>query len=350
MDRGLENSKPIILVADDIPENIELMEAHLHSIECTIIPATDGQDALQKALDNNPDLLLLDVMMPGLTGIQVCGQLRKVRKFRFTPIVMVTSLSDVQDKVAAIEAGATDFLTKPVNRLELITRVNTLLNQKSLYDDLASSYDIIFALVSVVEARDTYTHGHSERVGTLAAEFARFLSMDEVEVERIHKAGLLHDIGKIGISDSILNKPGRLTQEEYNIILDHPIIGAKLISNIKNLRDVSQYIRHHHERYDGYGHPDRLSGDSIPMGARIIGIADTYDAIISRRSYDAERSEDDAVMIFKEERDHGQWDPELVDRFLEFLAVRSGEILSGLSGIAQNAPSELSASSQAAEG
>ncbi len=312
-----------ILVADDIEQNLDLIDAYLDPLGHELIFANDGKEALDLAMKHKPDMLLLDVMMPGMTGVQVCAELRKNREFHFTPIILITSLSEVEDKVNAIEAGATDFLTKPVNKIELRTRVNSLLTQKSLYDDLIHSYDLIVALVQAVEARDKYTSGHSERVGNIARRFALFLKLNPTLVDQIHRAGMLHDIGKIGISDTILNKPDVLTADEYNIILDHPIIGANIIGSVKSLEPIVPLIKHHHERYDGTGHPDGLSGEEIPIGARIISITDTFDAIISRRTYSNERTRDDAIRIFSEERGSGQWDPDLVDRFLDFLSKES---------------------------
>lgn len=323
MNTGTVKQRYSILVADDISENIDLMEAYLASLDVDLITATNGQEALELCIQHNPDLILLDVMMPGMTGIQVCEKLREREGFRFTPIVMVTSLSEVTDKVSAIESGATDFLTKPVNRIELITRVKALLSHKRLYEDLVHSYDLIIALVQAVEARDPYTKGHSERVGNICASFGSFLGLEDLQIEQVHRAGLLHDIGKIGISDSILNKPDRLTADEYITILDHPVIGANIIGNVKSLRDVVPLIRHHHERYDGKGHPDGLSGEEIPLGARIISIVDTYDAVVSRRIYSSERTERDAIGIFQAEKENGQWDPFLVGRFLDYLISKN---------------------------
>ncbi len=315
----MNEKAPVVLIADDIPENIDLLEAYLYPLGCEILTASNGAEAYDTAIKSNPDIILLDVMMPQMTGIQVCEKLKALERFQFTPILMVTSLSEVEDKVSAINAGATDFLTKPVNKLELTTRVKSLLGQKSLYDDLVSSYDIIVSLALAIEARDHYTKGHSERVAGISRDFAAFLGFDYREQDRIYRAGLLHDIGKIGIADGILNKPGKLTLEEYSVIKEHPLIGARIISSIRNLSVLVPYIRSHHERWDGDGHPDGLKGSEIPVGARIISIADTYDAITSRRVYNGDRTHDDAYQIFSSERDHGQWDPELVTAFLKFI-------------------------------
>lgn len=315
-----------ILIADDIQENLDLLEAYLITVsDYELIFAKDGVEALEQAKSNDPDLILLDVMMPGMTGVQVCAHLRRLPEFQFTPILMVTSLSEVEDRVSAIEAGATDFLSKPVNRLELTTRIKSLLGQKSLHDDLVNSYEIIATLNRAIEARDPYTRGHSERVSKISREFATFMELPPSEVDSVEKAALLHDIGKIGISDTILNKPGKLTEDEYNSIVDHPIIGADIIESVRALRHLSPMIRHHHERYDGKGHPDGLKDNEIPLGARIISIIDTFDAIVSRRVYDRVRTYDDAIGVFQNEREQGQWDPELVDRFMEFLQLHKDQ-------------------------
>jgi len=307
-----------ILIADDLEENLLLLEAMLAPLKHNIITASNGLEAVELTNIHHPDLLLLDVMMPKMTGIEACRLIREKEHFRFTPIVMVTSLSDVKDKIEAIEAGATDFLTKPLNKLELITRVTSLLRVKSLQDELVSSYEVIVSLALAIEAKDPYTKGHSERVANIAKDFSKFLDLSEKESELIYKAGLLHDIGKIGVSDTLLQKEGKLTKDEYLEVIEHPSMGEQICRFLRPLKGILPNIKYHHERHDGNG-PNKLSGKDIPLGARIIAIVDTYDAITSTRSYRKERTPDEAVELFSKEKNSGQWDPDLVEKFFDFI-------------------------------
>jgi len=315
--------KAKILVVDDTVANVELLEAYLNAAGYDVIKAFDGQEGLDKVYETVPDLILLDIMMPRLDGYEVCRQIKGDEKTRFIPVVMITALTEMEAKIKGLDVGADDFLSKPFNRLELMARVRSLLRLKILHDDLDSSEDIIFTLALALEAKDPYTAGHSERVAALARELAEEAGLSEAMQGRVHKAGILHDIGKIGIKEAILNKRSGLDVKEYSEVTSHPSVGASICEPLKSLSDIIPMIRHHHERYDGTGHPDGLAGEGIPLGARIISIADTFDAMTSARPYRAAMEEDVALKIMESELSEGQWDEELLKSFLSIKNSRT---------------------------
>ncbi|MCF6355023.1 MAG: response regulator [Candidatus Polarisedimenticolaceae bacterium] len=319
----MHNRRQRILVIDDNITNVELLEAYLCAADYEVITAYNGHSGLEMAITEAPDLLLLDIMMPGLDGYQVCTQLKNNEKTRFIPIIMITALTEIEDKIKGLNAGADDFLSKPFNKHELMARVRSLLRIKSLHDDLDSSEDIILTLALALEAKDPYTKGHSERVAALATDLAKAVGLSDRAQDRIHKAGILHDIGKIGVSGKVLSKKGALQGDEYEDVIAHPSIGATICQPLKSLSDIIPMIKHHHERYDGNGKPDGLMGEEIPLGARIISIADTYDAMTSTRPYRKAMQKEMALSIFESETNNGQWDQELVKHFIKIIAKQT---------------------------
>jgi len=315
----MHNGRQKILVVDDNITNVELLDAYLCAADYEVITAHDGHSGLDMAFSEDPDLLLLDVMMPGLDGYQVCAQLKTSEKTRLIPIIMITALTDIEDKIKGLNAGADDFISKPFNKHELMARVRSLLRIKSLHDDLDSSEDIILTLALALEAKDPYTKGHSERVAALAADLAKAIGLSDRAQDRIHKAGILHDIGKIGVSGKVLSKNSTLKSDEYDAIITHPSIGATICQPLKSLADIIPMIKYHHERYDGNGKPDGLVGDKIPLGARIISIADTYDAMTSTRPYRKAMKKEVALTVFEREINNGQWDQTLVTHFINLM-------------------------------
>jgi putative two-component system response regulator len=301
-----------ILIVDDNKVNVELIRAQLKPYNYTIHVAYDGEEAMEKIDKNPPDLILLDLMMPKISGYEVCQYVKQNKKTQFIPVIVVTALQELEDKLKAIELGADDFLVKPFNKLELTTRIKSLLHMKSLHDDLEMSENILFSLAEALEAKDIYTRGHSERVSKLAVEIAKEMSMPEHDIEVIHKGGLLHDIGKIGVRESILLKPSKLTEEEMKHVQQHPKIGYDICSPLKSLEEALPCIRSHHERYDGSGYPDGLVGDEIPLKGQIMAIADAYDAMTTDRPYRKGMPPQEAIKIFEDEISSGQWNPEIV--------------------------------------
>ena len=225
---------------------------------------------------------------------------------------MLTALDEVHDRVRALEAGADDFLTKPVERVELVARVRSALKLKAVYDSLESAEQVIFALAIAVEAKDAYTEAHTERVAFAARALGARLNLPEPELEALYRGGIIHDIGKIGVPDSILLKPGPLDPDESLLMRQHPIIGERIVMPLRSATGLLPIVRNHHERYDGSGYPDRLAGEEIPVLARIVGVCDAFDALISDRPYRQGMSSQEAVEILKAGAGT-QWDPSLVD-------------------------------------
>jgi putative two-component system response regulator len=229
----------------------------------------------------------MDVLMPKLSGYEACVRMKENPATRLTPVVLITALHEREDKIQGINAGADDFLTKPVNAHELKARVRSLVRLKRYTDDLESAESVILSLALVIEARDAYTDGHCQRLASYATALGSSLGLSDDDLAALFRGGYLHDVGKIGIADSVLLKTGRLSESEYRQIKEHPVIGDRLCGELRSLRHVRPIVRHHHERLDGSGYPDGLKGDAIPLLAQIMGIVDVYDAITTARPYKA---------------------------------------------------------------
>ena len=314
-----QNHNSRILVVDDIVPNLELLEAHLISEGYQVETAANGREALESVEKSLPDLILLDIQMPIMDGYQVCEKLKGDEHTRLIPIVMITALRELEDKIKAIDAGADDFISKPFNKLEVLARVRSLLKVKSLNDQLDTAENVIFALAQAIEAKDKYTENHIERVSEYAMELARSMKLSATDLDAVHKGGQLHDIGKIVLDDSIINKPGKLTQEEFDLVKQHPLVGYKICHPLKSVRYALPVIRWHHEKLDGSGYPDKLKGDEVPIAARIMAVVDVYDALTTKRSYKEAYSSEKAFRILEEEVAKGWWDRELVRRFKEII-------------------------------
>ncbi len=311
--------KDRILIVDDSPQNVQLLEAYLTAAGYDVIPAYDGQEALAKLDDSDlPDLVILDVMMPGLNGYQVCESIKSEHGTQRIPVMMLTALSEIDDKVKGFEAGADEFLSKPIDKLELLLRVKSLLRTKHLNEDLENARDVIYTLALAIEANDPYTRGHSERVADYGARIAERMGLSEDQIDVIRNAGILHDIGKIGISETILQKPGPLTQSELITVQDHPAIGEKICKPLRSANLLLTVIRHHQERFDGDGYPDNLKGEQIPVEARVIAVADAFDAMTSPRPYRPPMSQRQVLGTLRREAGK-QWDPVVVATFLEII-------------------------------
>jgi putative two-component system response regulator len=314
----LKKRKPKILVADDITANVELLTAYLEGNGYEVVPSYNGEEALEKFYIEKPDLVITDVMMPKKTGYEFCNAIKANENTRLVPVVMITALTDLDDKLKGIEAGADDFLQKPFNRLELLTRVRTLIKMKKLNDRLESSESTLVALANTVEAKDPYTEGHTERVGNFSALFGKVLGFDEENQEILRKGGILHDIGKIGIRDDVLKKPGRFTPEEMEEMKKHPLIGEKICRPLKTAAGLLNIIAYHHERIDGKGYPHGLTKSEIPVEAHIVAISDVYDACTTTRPYRVGMSVEKAVEILRM-GSNSQWETDLVETFIRMV-------------------------------
>ncbi len=304
-----------ILIVEDDPQAVGILEPILVARGFSVAVARDGQEGLEKVKLVSPDILLLDITMPRMDGIELCRRIKSDDSVRLTPVVMLTALSDLEKKLEALEAGADDFLNKPYSTVELITRIKSLLKVKYLNEQLDTAEAVLFSMARAIEAKDSYTQGHVERVSRLAVRLGEHLGLTPEELDALRKGGILHDIGKIGVPDRILNKAGPLNTEERKIIRMHPEQGAKICEKLKSIRGAIPVIRHHHERLDGSGYPDQLSGEEIPLLARIMTIVDIYDALTTTRSYRKRLPPEVALEIMWDEAKKGWWDKRVLGEF-----------------------------------
>ena len=308
-----------ILIVDDNPTNVELISVQLKPFNYQVQKAYGGEEALEMIGKERADLILLDLMMPRLSGYEVCRLLKTDPATRLIPIIIVTALRELDDKIKAIELGADDFLMKPFNKLELVTRVKSLLRVKDLTNDLESSEVVVFTLAETLEAKDVYTRGHSERVAKYSVLLGRQIGMSPVELEDLRRGALLHDIGKVGVKDTVLNKLEKLTPEEIAHIRTHPARGYEICKGLKSLKNALPAIRSHHERWDGKGQPDGLKGEETPLVGRIVAITDAFDAMTSNRPYRKGMFPLQAADIFEREMNSGQWDPKILIQFINLI-------------------------------
>ncbi len=342
-----------IMVVDDEILNRKLIEAMLKPQGYEVILAVDGEDCLAKVEQTPPDLILMDIMMPNLNGFEVVTRLKAKDNLALIPIVMVTALQDVGDRVKALEVGADDFLTKPVDRMELRARVRSLLKVKAYNDHMVNyrqelerevakqtlelknaslkiaeahsklrdaSLETIFRLARAAEYKDEDTGNHIISMSRISAFLAERLGLNSTTVERILYASPMHDIGKIGIPDRILTKNGPLTNEEWNIMRQHTTFGGQILegSGIGFLRLGEVIALTHHEKWDGSGYPLGLSGTSIPLAGRIVAVADVFDALMSKRPYKPPLTIDQTIDIIRAGRGT-HFDPAVVDVFMNSL-------------------------------
>ena len=305
-----------ILVVDDAPANVDLLSRMLTREGYIVVTASDGEQALKIVEETLPDLVLMDVVMPKMSGYEVCHRIKQKSATRLTPVVLITALSDRENRIQGINAGADDFLTKPFNELELKARARSLVRLKRYTDDLDSAESVIISLALVIEARDAYTDGHCQRLAAYATALGRALGLGSEDLAALFRGGYLHDVGKVGIPDAILLKVGRLSPSEYEQMKTHPIIGDRLCGKLRSLRQVRPIIRHHHERLDGSGYPDGLQGEAIPLLAQIMGIVDVYDAITTDRPYKPAASQERASLELMDEVSKGWRSKDLVETFI----------------------------------
>jgi cyclic di-GMP phosphodiesterase len=308
-----------ILVVDDNADNALLMRELLTGKGYEVVVALQVEQAEQKIRQHHPDLILLDVVMPGKSGYELCRELKGDPATRLIPVVMITGLTDREDKVRGIEAGADDFLNKPIFPEELFARVKSLLKLKEFTDELEHVEEVLFTLALGVEARDPYTEGHCERLSRYACDLGRHLKLDEESVTALKRGGVLHDLGKISIPDEVLKKGTNLTPAEWEIMKQHPIIGENICRPLKSLRRVLSIIRSHHEHWNGSGYPDRLRAHDIPLLARILQVVDVYDALRTERPYKPALGHDESRRTMEDEARAGLWDRELVREFFDML-------------------------------
>ncbi|HLY99069.1 MAG TPA: HD domain-containing phosphohydrolase [Candidatus Angelobacter sp.] len=320
----LELTRPTaarILIADDDEMNRFLAEEMLAIQGYQVIHAEDGATAMEKFTHHAPDLVLLDVMMPRLNGFEVCRRIKQNPDTCLTPVVLVTGLSATEDRIRGIESGADDFLTRPVDRVELLARVRSLIQLKNRTDELERAESVLYALALSIEAKDAYTEGHCERLSAYSSRLAEQLHFPPEYINALRRAGTVHDIGKVAVPDSILLKPARLTEEEWKIMREHPVVGERICTPLRSFRLVLPIIRHHHEKCDGSGYPDGLCRHNIPVAARVLQIVDVYDALTTARPYKRALSTAEALQTMQEEVQKGWWDPEIFGEFRQFITT-----------------------------
>lgn len=308
-----------ILIVDDLRENIDLIKTFFINNSYNLISATSGEEAINIINQDPPDLILLDIIMPGMDGFEVCDILKKNPKTRNIPIVMVTGMHDQKSKQKGISLGVDDFVTKPIEMFELKSRVASLLRIKEYTDQLELAEKIMFDIALSVEAKDPNSKGRCTRLANYGSLLAEKIGLNENEIRAVRRGGVLHDIGKLTIQDNILLKPGPLSTDEYKIIQTHPGAGEHICKPLKTLEDVLPVIRSHQERFDGSGYPDGLKGDEIPLTAQIIAISECYDALRTNRPYRKALSSVQAMNVLNQETQKGKWDPDLIGQFREVL-------------------------------
>jgi diguanylate cyclase (GGDEF)-like protein len=318
-----QSSGACILVADDDEANIRRLEACLLPEGYRLLRARDGVQAVEISRREALDLVIMDAVMPGLTGFDACRRIKQDPQTQELPVVLVTTSGARDDKLRGMEAGADEFITKPIDKIELVIRVRALVRRRRDSDVLDDAEKVMFAMAQAVEDRDPLSGNHMERVAEYAVALGRAVGLDERDLAALWRAARLHDIGKIAIPDAILFKPGPLTPDELAIVRDHPDKGYRLLSPLRAFGDALAAVRFHHERLDGSGYPLGLRGDDVPRLAQILAIADIYDALSARRHYRDAVPKGRAIELLRDEARRGLHDPGLVETFVAQLAERA---------------------------
>ena len=312
------NKQVKVLAVDDSRENLELIQALLSVAGYEVVTASNGEEALVVVEEESPDLILIDATVPNMNGFEVCTLLKSKEETRLLPVLLVTPVQETEYKIRGFEAGVDDFVHRPINSVELLARVRSLVRTKRLNDQLVNVENIILALATAIEAKDPYTEGHVDRVASYALSLGGETGLAPWELQLLRKAAILHDVGKIGVNESVLLKPGSLSADEFNHMKSHTVIGERICRPLQQDKLILEVIRHHHERYDGKGYPDGLAGEDIPIAARIMAVVDAYDALTSDRPYRKRLSQEQAVQILKQEAGK-QFDPKIAIAFVSML-------------------------------
>lgn len=313
-----------VMVVDDQPSSRFLLAELLRDMGYRVSEVEDGYQTLEQVGRIRPDLILLDVMMPGIDGFEVCRRLKGDDTTRLIPVVMVTAASDHGNRVRGIEVGADDFLGRPLDEAELLARVRSLVHQRRLNEDLDHTTQVLFAIARTIERRDPTTGDHCERLSKMGQHFGTYLQLPRSQVKALSWSGYLHDIGKVGVPDAVLNKTGKHTPDEWEVMKSHVLIGVEICQPLQTLREVVPVIRHHHERWDGSGYPHQLVGERIPYLARVFQFLDIFDALTSERPYKPAFTIDEALAVLQSEVEKGWRDPTLFRQFVQFMEDRGG--------------------------
>ena len=311
-------NEKLLLVDDEASSRLALATL-LRREGFDVHESANGDEAMAQCATFRPDLILLDVVMPGMSGLEVCRRIKATPETRLTPVVLITGLTQSEDRIKGINAGADDFLTKPIDMAELLARSRSLLRLKQYTDELENAESVLFALAHSIEARDPYTRGHCERLSEMSARMGQKLGLPEEQITALRRAGIVHDIGKVVVPDAILLKPDPLSPEDMEIMRKHPVVGEHICRPMRTFRLVLPIIRHHHERHDGSGYPDGLRGAEIPVTAAILQLVDVFDALTTDRPYRAASTPLEALEIMEDESKRGWWDMNLLKAFHEMI-------------------------------
>jgi putative two-component system response regulator len=314
-----EGSAGSVLVVDDERLNVDLLRRVLSRDGYEVISAPNGALALEAVDRERPDVVLMDINMPGLGGLEACRQLKQDPATRLLPVILLTGLTGPSDRLDGIDAGADDFLTKPFAFDELRARVRSLRRMKRYTDELESVESLMLSIAMTIEARDPATRGHCDRLARYAVSLGEALGVGAEQQRALHLGGFLHDVGKIGVPDAVLLKPAPLDGNERMQMQQHPVIGDALCAHLRSLRAVRPIVRHHHERPDGSGYPDGLRGDEIPLLASIVSVVDAYDALTTARPYKAAFSRERACEELRDEARRGWKHQECVEAWIDVL-------------------------------
>ncbi len=306
-----------VLVADDNSTVRKVLRHTFSSLGWETLEANNGREALDRARTRPlPHAIVVDLRLSKINGYEVCRTLKTDDRYQMIPIIVTTSLDSPEEKMRAMKAGADDFLTKPINRADLMVRLRSLLRIHRFNQELIGAEAVALALARAVAAKDGYAHSHVEKVASCAVDFGRSLGLDSADLKIIKYGAILHNVGKIAIPDSVLEKTGPLTPREKAMFQQHPRVGCDICAPLKPLRPVLPIVRHHKEHWDGTGYPDGLRGDEIPLGAQIVGIVDVYTALTSDRPYRKAASQEDAIATLRAQAREGCHNPELVEKFI----------------------------------
>jgi putative two-component system response regulator len=308
-----------ILIVDDHAAARLALTTLLRREGFEVHETSSGDEALAQCPTFRPDLILLDIVMPGMSGFEVCRRIKATPETRLTPVVLITGLSETEDRIKGINAGADDFLSKPIDMNELLARTRSLIRLKQYTDELENAESVLFTLAHSIEARDPYTGGHCERLSEMSAQLGEKLKLPDEQIKALRRAGIVHDIGKVVVPDSILLKTDPLSPQDMEIMRKHPVVGEHICKPMRTFRLVLPIIRHHHEHRDGSGYPDGLRGDEIPVTASILQIVDVYDALTTTRPYRQASTPSEALEIMNQESMKGWWNPDLLKAFREMI-------------------------------
>jgi putative two-component system response regulator len=304
-----------VMVADDDPAVRTVLDRMMSRAGFRVLTVADGAQALDAVQEWRTDVMLLDGIMPGVDGFEVCRRVKADPRTMLLPVIMVTGLDSRADRVRGVEVGADGFLSKPFSRVDLLARVRMLGRMKQATDRLERAAAVLVAMARSIEGKDPDTHGHCDRLSDYSTRLARRLGLDGAAQEALWLGGIVHDIGKVAIHDAILAKPGAVDETEWGVMRNHPLEGERICGGLSSFRDVLPIIRHHHEKMDGTGYPDGLAGDAIPVTARVLQLVDVYDALTTARPYKQAVQRDAAVAIMEGEVERGWWDPKIFAEF-----------------------------------